>query len=177
VVALVRNTFCCMRRYFGGVTRHNILLGLKHSCTTSFGSLCFSSFVLTAVDIVRSMANRRRGIGFVVAIVVSCFAELIKVLTNFATVQMAATGEAFWEAACNVSALLTRNALNSIRVWWMPSFVLTFSAFFFSAVWGVLLGFVSYGTLQDRKNARWVRLLFQCSPNVGCCVHLLRGHG
>jgi Plasma-membrane choline transporter len=147
------------RRYFGGVTRGNTLLALKHSLTTSFGSLCFSSFVLTAVDMLRRMSSRRRTsiIGCIISVFMACCESIIQAITAFATVQMAATGEAFWQAACNVTALLSRNMLCTIRVWWMPSLVLNLSAVFFSAVYGYALGAMSYKAWQGRPHAAWVR--------------------
>jgi hypothetical protein len=118
----------------------------------SLGSLCLGSAILTAADVARqaSQSASRRGGGLIaclLASVVACVAELLKLLTRFATVRAAVTGEAFMCAARSVTELLQRNALSAYAVWRFPPMVLTFTALAFAAAGAALamLGFSTAG--------------------------------
>ena len=99
----------------------------------SFGSLCYGSAILTAANMARSAANdsRSRGenlLSCLMRALVACIAELLELMTRFATVRIAATGEAFMDGARQVVAILSRNALNTYAVWTFPSTILAFTS-------------------------------------------------
>jgi hypothetical protein len=112
----------------------------------SFGSLCYGSAILTAANIARSSANNSRERGenifsCLVRALVACIAELLELMTRFATVRIAATGESFMDGARQVVAILSRNALNTYAVWTFPSTILAFTAL------AVGLSFAAFVTL------------------------------
>ncbi len=95
----------------------------------SLGSLCLGSAILTLADVVRQAAEsaRQRGQGLLACLVTSllaCVAEILRLLTRFATVRCAVTGQGFMDAARGVTDLLARNALSSYGVWRFPPMVL-----------------------------------------------------
>ena len=99
----------------------------------AFGSLCLASAVLTMADAARQAAEatRRRGGGLLaclVAALVACISELVATLTRFATIRVAATGQAFMDAARDQVALLKRNFLATFAVWRFPPMVLAFTS-------------------------------------------------
>jgi hypothetical protein len=99
----------------------------------SFGSLCLGSAVLTAADMARQAAEsaRRQGGGLLaclIASVVACVSEILRLLTRFATVRCAITGEDFMAAARSVTDLLARHSLSAYGVWRFPPMVLSFTS-------------------------------------------------
>ena len=107
------------------------LSALRNAAGPSFGSLCFGSLVLTAVNVAREInRNARRdagrqggGIAIVMCLLSSCLDciyALIEYISKFATIQCAITGAAFCDAARSVSQLLANNFLSAYGVWWLP---------------------------------------------------------
>ena len=99
----------------------------------AFGSLCLGSAVLTLADAARQAAEatRRRGGGLlacILATLVACISELVAALTRFATIRVAATGQAFMDAAHDQVALLKRNFLATFAVWRFPPMVLALTS-------------------------------------------------
>lgn len=87
---------------------------------------------------------------------------VVPCLTNFVILQMAATGESFFDAARNVTHLLARHGLNTVRVWWMPQFLLVSSAVITSLVWMDMVVAFIIETLSHRSNVTLVCL--ECIP-------------
>lgn len=110
-----------------------VTVAMRAAVGPALGSLCLGSAVLTAADVARQAAEsaRQRGSGLLACLVTSiasCIAELLRLLTRFATVRCAMTGEAFMAAAGNVTELLTRHALSTYGVWRFPPMVLGFTS-------------------------------------------------
>lgn len=143
--------------------RGTTLRSLKHALGPSFGSLALGSAILTAVQIARqameqARQNARNGEGGLLAIAISiagcvleCFYTLIEVLTKFATVMMAITGESFLDAGRGVTDLLVRNFLKAYGVWWFPPLVIQLGAFMLSAAWGAVLYAMTYFALGAKQ--------------------------
>jgi len=99
----------------------------------SAGSLSLGGAVLTLADMLRKAAEQGNGSGesFVACIakmMMSCLASLLEAITRFATVRVALTGEAFFDAARGAIDLLTRNMLNTYAVWnFLPTILFTTS--------------------------------------------------
>lgn len=120
----------------------------------SFGSLCLGSALIAVFSLIRAVVEtirRKKAKGeqwvlILVQMVVRCIGSVLEFITKFATIRAAITGESFITAGRNVYSLLVRNALNTVTVWWFPSFVLHTCALVLAAAWGVLIGFISYNT-------------------------------
>ncbi|KAK9829886.1 hypothetical protein WJX72_008466 [[Myrmecia] bisecta] len=137
-----------------GFTLRSLRLGL----TSSFGSLCFGSAILTAVQMARNaMENARQQRGgnillCLVACLMECFMQVIEYITKFATMRAAFTGEAFLTAGRSVTDLLKRNFLKAYGVWWFPPLVLNLASFLLSAVWGLSVFAMSYASWHKNTN-------------------------
>ena len=113
----------------------------------SFGSLCLGSAILTVANAARSAADNRRQRGenllsCLMSTLLACVADLLKLMTRFATVRIAATGEAFFDGARQVISLLSRNALNTYAVWSFPSTILAFTALAIGLCWAAFVGLI-----------------------------------
>ncbi|GFH24153.1 uncharacterized protein HaLaN_21888 [Haematococcus lacustris] len=72
--------------------------------------------------------------------------------------QMALSGLAFMPAAHTVLALLKRNRLDALAVWWLPSLILRSSALVVAAVFGLAVGLLSVpsqGVAAADKEPEW----------------------
>jgi hypothetical protein len=100
------------------------------------GSLSFGSAVMAICDMMREAAERSRRQGgilaAIMAILVTCISEMVKLMSRFATIRLAATGESFMDAARSVIALMERNMLSTYAVWSFPPMVLGFTSFVFA---------------------------------------------
>lgn len=133
----------------GSSTRGTTLKAARHALTSSFGTLCLGSLVLTAVEVARSIserARRQRGniVMCLVACVLECVYQFIEFISKFATIMAAITGMSFCDSAHEVTDLLKRNFLSSYAVWWMPGFVLNSLIFSASLAWASLAGLTYY---------------------------------
>jgi len=140
----------------------SMMSSLKNGLGPNFGSLCFGSFVMTIVEILRKAneqarrnAMRRGGVTAIIACIctscMDCLYAVIQFLSKFAVIQMAITGESFCDAARSVTDLLKRNFLSAYAVWWLPPMILHTVSFLLAAVWGALAGVLSYNTFPDDK--------------------------
>eukprot|EP01023_Acetabularia_acetabulum_P010773 TRINITY_DN14907_c0_g1_i1.p1 TRINITY_DN14907_c0_g1~~TRINITY_DN14907_c0_g1_i1.p1 ORF type:complete len:596 (-),score=99.08 TRINITY_DN14907_c0_g1_i1:258-1937(-) len=129
------------------------LFSLKHALTSSFGSLCVSSLLLTLFAAIRALVEklRRQFAGGKanclvnsIACCIQCFISLLNTITRFATMQMAITGQGFFSAAGSVVKLLTSNTLDAFGVWWIPDFILYSAAILASLTWGLLTYFAYF---------------------------------
>jgi hypothetical protein len=78
---------CAVQWYFspvGSSTRGTTLKALRHALTSSFGTLCLASLVLTAVEVARSISERaRRQRDNIVMCLVACVLECVYQLIEF----------------------------------------------------------------------------------------------
>mmetsp|Transcript_90 Transcript_90/g.149 ORF Transcript_90/g.149 Transcript_90/m.149 type:complete len:460 (-) Transcript_90:4-1383(-) len=133
----------------GSSTRGTTLKAVRHALTSSFGTLCLGSLVLTAVEAARSISERARRqrdniVMCLVACVLECVYQFIEFISQFATIMAAITGMSFCDSAREVTDLLKRNFLASYAVWWMPGFVLNSLIFTVSLAWASLAGLTYY---------------------------------
>jgi hypothetical protein len=111
----------------------------------SFGSLCFGGLVLTVVNILRNILEQLRKKGesnmlmYCLFIIVQYIFTLIELVTKFATVRLAITGEDFLVASRSVGDLLNRNFLDTFGVWWFPPMILNMTSLVISAVWSLCI--------------------------------------
>lgn len=116
---------------------------------TSFGSLCFGGAVLTLVSLLRSLLDQLRKNGdrniFVYCFWLLCqyVFTLIELVTKFATVRLAITGESFMEGGKGVTDMLSRNFLNTFGVWWFPPMILQMASVVISFIWATVIYAVS----------------------------------
>ena len=76
---------CAVVLLAGGIlhARHD-LKALRHALTSSFGTLCLASLVLTAVEVARSISERaRRQRDNIVMCLVACVLECVYQLIEF----------------------------------------------------------------------------------------------
>merc|ERR1719498_1530485 len=106
------------------------MTSLRHPVGPSFGSLCFGSLILAAVQVAREMneqarRNARGGgaaafLACLLTACLDCIYAIIEQVSKYATIQCAVTGAAFCDAASSVSRLLRDNLLSAYGVWWLP---------------------------------------------------------
>eukprot|EP01043_Picozoa_sp_COSAG02_P037248 COSAG02_NODE_2781_length_8038_cov_3.889533_3_plen_625_part_00 len=111
---------------FGGGSR--AVQGLKWSMTSSFGSLCYSSFIMTLVAIIDAFLRRMQeeansGSNIILKIVmmmVMCLwgylEAYLKFLNKMAVLSLSITGENFCPSAKKVQTMLWRHNLDGILV-------------------------------------------------------------
>ena len=141
-------------------------LGLSFS--KSFSTLCFASLILTICEILRSMARRSARnnglLGLLIACCIMCIVNCIEFLTRFSITYHALTGDAFCDSARKFADHTTRYGLNVIVVDSISRMVLSFGAFVFSLLVGVLVAGIFYLGNDTAINAmsddeRWPLLL------------------
>lgn len=128
-----------------GTTRRS----LSQALSSSFGSLCFGSLVLTFTEVMKNSvenAHRQNGgsiFSLIFYVIAQCFYGLVEYLTKFATVMCAITGQGLVDAGRKVTDLLVRNFLDAwaSTVWFTPM-VIQLAAFSISVAWG----FASWGS-------------------------------
>jgi hypothetical protein len=96
-------------------------------------------------QVAAKLRQRRAGglISCLLSGVLTIVYTLLEGITKFATVRMAITGESFLTSGKAVVALLSRNALNTAGVWWLPGLVLQSCALLLSLGWGAAVYHVS----------------------------------
>jgi len=111
----------------GNVKIYNEVL---NAISNSFGSLCFSSLIMTIVQFIRGIFenisdNRNRSIAEVIVnSCAQCILAFVEFMTKFAVIQMSMTGESFCKASKTVTDLLKRNGMSSYGVWWIPPMIM-----------------------------------------------------
>ncbi|CAH1759261.1 24015_t:CDS:2 [Entrophospora sp. SA101] len=132
-----------------GVGSTPTLSSLKRACTTSFGSVCFGSLIIAALNtlkaILRTLANSDDGIlGFVAA----CFAcilglieALIEYFNYYAYIQVAIYGKPFIRAAKDTWRLVKEHGIDAIINDNLVGNVLAMAAIFIGGICA-LFGFV-----------------------------------
>lgn len=127
--------------------------GLKWAVTSSFGSLCYSSFLMTLVTIVDAFLRRMQeearsgnnvALKIVMAIVMCLWAYLeayLEFLNKMAVLSLALTADPFCASAKKVQNMLLRHNLDGILVDSFGSITL----FCFSMTLSVMLGYAAYG--------------------------------
>jgi hypothetical protein len=133
-----------------------VFASLSAALGTSFGSLCCGGAILTLVSILRSILeqlkkNAEKNV-FIYCFFVLCnyFFTLIELVTKFATVRLAITGETFLEASKGVTDLLSRNFLNTFGVWWFPPMILHMASIVLSSIWASIIWMSSSHAWADR---------------------------
>ncbi|KAI8476195.1 MAG: plasma-membrane choline transporter-domain-containing protein [Monoraphidium minutum] len=127
-----------------GAPKGATLRSARQALGASFGSLCFASWLLTLIKMARATLDKIRQDnegGVCALILTSCLDFLyamFEAVTKFGVVRAAITGEAFMDACHGVVGLLSRNALDTVGVWFLPGFILQASAAMMAVAWGVL---------------------------------------
>lgn len=133
-----------------------VFASLSAALGTSFGSLCCGGAILTLVSILRSLLdqlkkNAEKNIFFYCFyILCSYLFTLVELVTKFATVRLAITGETFLEASRGVTDLLSRNFLNTFGVWWFPPMILQMASIVLSAIWASVIWLSSSHAWADK---------------------------
>ena len=151
-----------------------------HALGPSFGTLCYASLVLTAVEAVRSAVQKAREratsvggsiAGALVGCLADCLAALVQQLTKFTTIHAAIKGGGFCDSAFATASLLARNLLSSYTVFWLPGMVLTMAAAMMAAVAGCaayLLSLLSFRALMGpTPTAVHAATLYAAAVGVG----------
>lgn len=117
--------------------------------TSSFGSLCHAAIVVTACDVINTLARdqgRRSGRGpsAFIAACTRAVRELTAFVTKFATIAVAITGESFCASARSVAAMFLRNGFDAVVVDRVGSLVLGSTAWSVSALIGLAAGSVHW---------------------------------
>lgn len=139
--------------YFAPVGQINFrgttLRSVRHALGPNFGSLCFGSLVLTAVQYLRSALEQLRQAGeqnflaYCASVCLDLIYSLIEKITQFATVYMAITGQTFYAASVDAVGLLSRNFLDTVGVWWLPGLILQTTSMILAGGWGVAVYAIS----------------------------------
>lgn len=135
--------------YFNHSQEGRISRSVRHSWTTSFGTIAFASFVLTVAEFVKAAAKKaqkQKGANALVKCVAACticIMNIIEDLTDLAVIRTAITGEGLMTAGSSTTSMITRSfgaGAQFVGVWNFPRMILHFYVFFFS----LATGFVSY---------------------------------
>lgn len=129
----------------GERTSSRVAKSVRAALGPSFGSLCLGGAILTMVSLLRSALEelRKRAESNVFLycffVLISFVYTLVEMVTKFATVRLAITGEGFMVASKNVVDLLHRNFLDAFGVWWLPPLILQMTCLVLSGLWSVLI--------------------------------------
>ena len=117
---------------------------LRHAYGPSFGTICYGSFVITVIELLKRSAEkmRRENRGNILVclcvVCLDCVYALIEYISRFAMIQASMTGEAFCDAARSITDLLSRNFLLAYGTYAFPRYVLTSVVFILSVAFGYL---------------------------------------
>ncbi|KAG1672799.1 hypothetical protein FOA52_002787 [Chlamydomonas sp. UWO 241] len=126
----------------------------------AFGSLCFGALILTAVSMLRSALEELKKKAsdniffYCLFVLVQYLFTIVEMVTKFATVRCAITGEAFWAATRGVATLLERAFLDSFGVWWFPPMILQMCGLVLSALWSAVVYFAAAASWSGLSNGR-----------------------
>jgi len=142
---------------FGEARRAPVTTASKLAFTRSFGTLCFSSLVLTICQILKAMARQaqsRTNNLFVclVACCLRCIINVIEFLNKFAVAMHAITGDDFCASGRQVTAMLSRHGLNAWFCDRISAFVLSTAAFAFAVLGGGASYIAVFYTLSDQPS-------------------------
>ncbi|KIZ03650.1 hypothetical protein MNEG_4304 [Monoraphidium neglectum] len=127
-----------------GAPKRATLRSARHALGASFGSLALASWLLTLIQYARAALDKIRQDNegnFCALLLTSCLDfiyALFEAVTKFGVVRAAITGEAFMDACHGIVNLLSRNALDTVGVWFLPGFILQSSAAMMAVAWGIL---------------------------------------
>lgn len=130
---------------------------LKAALGPSFGSLCFGALVLTAISMMRSALEelkkqaKKNVFLYCLVVMFQYLLIIVELITKFATVNLAITGQSFMDAGRSVTAMLKRNFMDTFGVWYLPPLILNMSALAIAVIWGVFIFFVSANTYSDMQ--------------------------
>jgi hypothetical protein len=117
---------------------------LKHAFGPSFGTICYGSFVITMIELLKRSAEkmRRENRGNILVclctVCLDCVYAIIEYISRFAMIQASMTGEAFCDAARTITDLLSRNFLLAYGTYAFPRYILTAVVFILSVAFGYL---------------------------------------
>ena len=132
---------------FKGTTRTSV----SNAYGPSFGTIAYGGFVITVVEIIRSMANKSRRernnygnpLCCLFYAMLDCIFAVIEYLSRFAMIQASITGEAFCDAARSINDLLKRNFLLAYGAYAFPKHILGFLVFVLAALLGYCVNILS----------------------------------
>ena len=132
---------------FQGTTKTSV----RNAYGPSFGTIAYGGFVITVVEMIRSMANRSRRernnygnpLCCLFYAMLDCIFAFIEYLSRFAMIQASITGEAFCDAAKSINDLLKRNFLLAYGAYAFPKHILGFLVFVLAALLGYCANILS----------------------------------
>jgi len=129
--------------------RAPVATALKLSCTTSFGTMCVASLIITIAEILKRMARQqaRNGLlGLLIACCLTCILSYLEFLTRFAISFHALTGESFCDSARTFTDHCSRHGFTALSVDVLSSIVLRVGAVVLSR----LIGAITAGAVAGR---------------------------
>lgn len=138
--------------YQAAARRAPVCTATRLAFSSSFGTLCFSSLVLTVCQILKAMAKEamRRTDNLLVCLVaccVRCILELIEFLNKFVVAMHAVSGQRFCAAGKEITGLFSRHGLNAWFCDRISAYVLSTASFSFAALGGGVTYLVIFETL------------------------------
>ena len=135
------------------------MTSVKHALGPSFGTICYGSFVIAAVEMLKRAAeksrreNRGNLLVYCVVCCLECIYAFVEYISRFAMLQASMTGEAFCDAAKTVSDLLSRNFLLAYGTYAFPQYVLSFVVFVMALALGLTHYYLVYFTYDVTSDA------------------------
>ncbi|KAI8468538.1 MAG: plasma-membrane choline transporter-domain-containing protein [Monoraphidium minutum] len=127
---------------------------LRHALGPQRGTVCFAGAVMALIQALRQAADSgtrtsdgRQGAGAAAAALLccvlraaaQCVLSVAEFLCRYALTWAALTGQGLVDAGKEVTALLKRNLLDAVTVWWMPGAVVGLTSFALAALWGCVV--------------------------------------
>ena len=132
--------------------RAPVATALKLSCTTSFGTMCVASLIITIAEILKRMARQqaRNGLlGLLIACCLTCILSYLEFLTRFAISFHALTGESFCDSARTFTDHCSRHGFTALSVDVLSSIVLRFGAMVLSLLIGAITAGAVAGSVEE----------------------------
>eukprot|EP00474_Spongospora_subterranea_P008552 CRZ09010.1 hypothetical protein [Spongospora subterranea] len=120
--------------YYQSQSTNVVSSSAKRACTTSFGSICFGSFIVSAIEALRAVARASGRDNQILACIVDCILSIIQAIAEFiskyAYAYVAIWGQDFCTSAKNTWGLLKRRGFDVIvnddlsnLAFWMSSLI------------------------------------------------------
>lgn len=126
---------------------------LKRSLTTSFGSICFGSLLISIVKTIRALVRSVRGsIGFLAVIadcLLSCIDWMLRYFNHYVLVYCALYGKSYWDSAKDTIHMFKHSGISALVNDNISGTILGMGAIFGGFVTAAITGGVAFVWVED----------------------------
>lgn len=148
---------------------------LNRSMTTSFGSICFGSFLVAVIQTIKYLVQSARSrkneiIQCIVVCILNCLENLLNYFNFYAFTRVAIYGLGYWQAAKETWELFKRKGFDIIINDDLIGPVLSISCFLSGLVSALITTLVCWIYFNGTSWEPWIAVAFVCGFALTLCV-------